>query len=86
MKNVEEKLPKWVQKIITSKNQLIKELEYKLEQANKANEITSQNDWFTLGINCKENRSLFLLSKDDAQKICDFGGDTIILVGKPKNN
>ena len=79
------KLPKWAQFEFEKKERQVKELEYKLEQAEKANEITSTMDWFTLGFHMKEARSLFILHKDAASKVATIGEGTIMLVGRPKN-
>ena len=79
------KLPKWAQKEFEKKDREIKELEYKLEQAEKANEITSTMDWFTLGFHMKESRALFILHKDAASKIATIGEGDIMLIGRKRN-
>jgi len=79
------KLPKWAQFEFEKKERQVKELEYKLEQSEKANEITSTMDWFTLGFHMNEARSLFILHKDAASKVATIGEGTIMLIGRPKN-
>ena len=79
------KQPKWVQHEFNKKERQLEELKYKLAQAEKANEITSDMDWFTLGFHMKEARALFILHKDAASKVATIGEGTIMLVGRPKN-
>jgi len=79
------KLPKWAQFEFEKKERQLKELEFKLVQAEKANEITSTMDWFTVGFHMKEARSLFILHKDAASKVATIGDGTIMLIGRPKN-
>ena len=78
------KLPKWAQFEFEKKERQVKELEYKLEQAEKANKITSTMDWFTLGFHMKEARTLFILHKDAPSKVATVG-ERISIVGQSTN-
>lgn len=78
------KLPQWAQRIIHDQEITIKELEARLSNAEKANEITSKMDWYTLGIHTEETRPLYVFNRDQPQRVGYFGKDSVILVGNPK--
>ena len=79
------KLPKWVQKLLSEKETIIKRLEHQLKMAQLASQITTEwVDWYTVGQHTKEWRWLYLLNKDSATKVCSFGEDSILLVGRKR--
>ena len=82
--NREEKLPKWAQKRISDLEFNVKYLTERLKNAEKANEITSQMDWFTIGFHTKEIRTLYFLDRDEAVKVATIGEGAILLLGRKK--
>ena len=61
VKNLEDihKLPHWVQKMITDREQALFELEQRVDALEQANMICNEMDWFTLGVHTPERRTSF---------------------------
>jgi len=78
------KQPKWVQKIISDKDNEIIKIKKQLHEAEKANEITSKMDWFTIGFHTTEKRKLYLIDKDHPHCIATIGAGCVMLFGVPK--
>lgn len=78
-----ETLPKWAQKIIKDQIADITKLKQLLNTEKQCNQITSEMDWYTLGIHAKESRGLFIIDKDAPRKIAIMGKDSVVLVGTP---
>lgn len=76
-----ESLPMWAQKRIKDREWEIAQLEKRLNDAEKANQICNEMDWFTLGVHTTESRGLFLIDKDKPHQICSIGEGAILLVG-----
>lgn len=91
MKKDITKLPKWVQKLIESKEHKIYVLEFdindltkKIDALQKVNEISQNHTWFTLGMHMSEQRELFILNKDNATKVCTIGEGDLLFIGRAK--
>lgn len=79
------KLPKWAQKTIADLKSENVEIQRKFDNLSLAHHILFNYDsWFTLGVFTEETRQLFMLNKDSAQAVCSIGSDTILLVGRKK--
>jgi len=79
------KLPKWAQFEISKRDMYIESLCRKLHQAEKVNEITSNMNWFTIGVHTKERRNLYFLDKDHPNLVATVGKGYVLLVGYPKD-